>query len=996
MHSTRVAVTFDSCNEVGIVSRTYGQLLSLANELTSLLEKHGLQNQNIFGLYCHPGVNLPNWILGILQLPAAYAPLDPDSPPLLSVTVMDQCGLTYALVQSNILQRFQSTFFPHLCVEVCGLWHNQGLTLVKIQRKGLVPWSLDQGMQEQCGDGQVEEQQQQLAVMAERDAGPQGALAYILHTSGTTGSPKTVRVPHQCIMPNIQHLRDLFQVTPDDVVFMASPLTFDPSVVEMFLSLSSGACLLIVPSVIKKVSSRLARVLFQKHRTTVIQATPTLLGRFGGRVLRGLVLSGSSTLRVLALGGEPCPPLSVLRSWRAEGNSTRIFNLYGITEVSCWATCYELHLENMNLDSVPLGSALRDTVVEVRGEDGAVVTQGDGQIFIGGQRVCFLGTEMTVAKGTMRGTGDWVQVRDSHLYYLGRRDRLVKRHGQKLHLDALHQVLESLPQVEMCAVTLWEGKRVVAFVVPTSSSEDPVPSSGALKREILAGLSGLLPSHCVPDSILLLPELPLTSHGKVNMRKLLQVYERQRAPLISQDALGKRDTLRKHLQILWREALSFCDDVLVSEDSRFLLSGGDSIRSLRLCDDITAAVGVSMPGLLEVILNGSFSDLLCHVAMATFEMAPRALPPDHSSPPPAKKKLQDSSSPVTAKKKLPDPFSPVCLKRRPMEFVVVRRAGEVVEMPLQAIHLQNGEMVWERVLGGRIEASAAVTCCGSLIVIGCYDGQVYFLAVDTGKTHWAFGTGDAVKCSPVVDTQTGLVLVGSHDGHMYALDPEGQRCVWSRHCGGGAIFSSPCLHPSLRQLYVATLRGQLHCLCPETGALVWTYSSTAPFFSSPCCCDTVLCIGSVDGSIYGFSHTGHMMWQFPTSGPVFSSPCSLPASLANQTVFCGSHDGGVYCVRSCSGSLVWRFGAGAKVFSSPFLFEDLEWGSGGLVAVASTDGTLYILGAEDGELRASLSLPGEIFSSPVLWRRTLVVGCRNDYVYGIELTTSSQALPSQM
>ncbi|KAG9331887.1 hypothetical protein JZ751_016625 [Albula glossodonta] len=810
-------------------------------------------------------------------------------------------------------ERFQSTFFPHLHVEVCGVWHNQGLTLVKIQRKGLVPWSLDQGMQEQCGDGQVEEQQQQLAVMAERDAGRQGALAYILHTSGTTGSPKTVRVPHQCIMPNIQHLRDLFQVTPDDVVFMASPLTFDPSVVEMFLSLSSGACLLIVPS--------------HTHIT----------GAIWGACLAGL-------------GAE----------WlvHAAGAGTR------------------------NLDSVPLGSALRDTVVEVRGEDGAVVTQGDGQIFIGGQeRVCFLGTEMTVAKGTMRGTGDWVQVRDSHLYYLGRRDRLVKRHGQKLHLDALHQVLESLPQVEMCAVTLWEGKRVVAFVVPTSSSEDPVPSSGALKREILAGLSGLLPSHCVPDSILLLPELPLTSHGKVNMRKLLQVYERQRAPLISQDALGKRDTLRKHLQILWR-----------------------------------------------VILNGSFSDLLCHVAMATFEMAPLALPPDHSSPPPAKKKLQDSSSPppakkklqdssspVTAKKKLQDSSSPVCLKRRLMEFVVVRRAGEVVEMPhpissqgckqlprpnertdhttagplegvvggaevggqrsglrlrvrwrsdtgrcvdasavllvhhlggaepggavafvgshshrLQAIHLQSGEMVWERVLGGRIEASAAVTCCGSLIVIGCYDGQVYFLAVDTGKTHWAIGTGDAVKCSPVVDTQTGL----------------------------------------------------------DTGALVWTYSSTAPFFSSPCCCDTVLCIGSVDGSIYGFSHTGHMMWQFPTSGPVFSSPCSLPASLANQTVFCGSHDGGVYCVRSCSGSLVWRFGAGAKVFSSPFLFEDLEWGSGGLVAVASTDGTLYILGAEDGELRASLSLPGEIFSSPVLWRRTLVVGCRNDYVYGIELTTS--------
>ncbi|XP_064190072.1 beta-alanine-activating enzyme isoform X2 [Anguilla rostrata] len=1154
---------------------------------------------------------------------------------------MDQCGLKYAVIQSELLQRFHRTFSPHLLVEVCEVWQNQGLTLVKVQQEvgssqrseqqevgssqrseqqevgssqrceqqevgssqrceqqevessqssvqqevgssqrceqqevGSSQRSEQQEVgssqrceQQEVGSSQSSEQQEvgssqrieqqevgssqrseQQEVECEWDmlrqhgegrwhrAARQGLLAYVLHTSGTTGLPKIVRVPHKCIVPNVLHFRSLFQVTSEDVVFMASPLTFDPSVVEMFLSLSSGACLLIVPTVIKKVPDRLATVLFKHHRITILQATPTLVGRFGGCVLQRVVLCAASSLRILALGGEACPPVSVLRGWRGEGNSTRFFNLYGTTEVSCWATCYKLHLDTMSLGSVPLGSVLMGTVVEVRGEDGRVITCGEGQVFIGGEdRVCFLGDEVAVAKGTMRSTGDWVELRDSHLYYLGRRDRLVKRHGQRLHLDALHQVLQSLPQVEVCAVTLCEGHRLVAFVVPSSGDPTPsprgptpsprghTPSSGELQREILGMLSQLLPPYSIPDTIMLLPALPLTSHGKVNMGDLLQVYERQRAVLMSHDALGDRDTLRELLQKLWKEVLSLSADTPVAMDSHFLLSGGDSLRSLRLCDDITAAVGVALPGLLEVILSGSFADLLSHVVKAVFQKEGK----DDATPAPerfslAKRKQQDPPPTAQPRRKQPVSLSP--REKQWGGFTVVRRAGEVTEGPppsqqnqllnfhgntvsrtavpnqgtehthsrtavpnegtehthsrtavpnegtehthsrtagpnegtehthsrttrpsgraadecvvgvratafsalalrvqwqsdtgrcvdaspvllvtesggavayvgshshrLQAITLRGGQLLWERVLGGRLEASAAITACGSLIAIGCYDGQVYFLSVETGQTHWVFATRDSVKSSPAVDILTALVLVGSHDGHMYALDPEARCCRWSRHCGGGAIFSSPCLDPSLRQLYVATLRGELLCLKPENGTPLWTHSSAAPFFSSPCYSGTTICIGSVDQNIYGFSPSGNLLWRFTTDGPVFSSPCGMPTSLANQRVFCGSHDGSVYCLRSCDGALVWRFQAGQKVFSSPFLFHSSASQDECLVAVTATDGMLWILGAEDGEPRASVSLPGEIFSSPVLWGRTLVVGCRNDFVYGIELTAS--------
>lgn len=73
------------------------------------------------------------------------------------------------------------------------------------------------------------------------------------------------------------------------------------------------------------------------------------------------------------------------------------------------------------------------------------------------------------------------------------------------------------------------------------------------------------------------------------------------------------------------------------------------------------------------------------------------------------------------------------------------------------------------------------------------------------------------------------------------------------------------------------------------------------------------------------------------------------------------------------------------MYSSPFVFNGSPWDLRTLVAVASTDGTLWVLDGEQGTLKASFLLPGELFSSPVVWGHAIVVGCRNDYVYCLEL-----------
>ncbi|KAI3369008.1 hypothetical protein L3Q82_025980 [Scortum barcoo] len=1077
LHCGRTAVTFDGGPEGGgPVSLLYGDVAELSAELALTLRRKCSPNNGVIGLYCSDDVFTPVWILGILQSPAAYVPLDPEAPGLLSARVMKRCGLKYCAVKTDMLQL---------------------LPVAEHERR-----PEQTGAQTADGPGLC-------------DAAAHKELAYVLHTSGTTGLPKIVKVPHKCILPNILHLRSLFQMSADDVVFLASPLTFDPSVVDIFLALSSGAQLLIVPAVIKKMPVRLSQLLFKDHKTTV---TPTLLVRFGHRILTEEVLSSGSSLRVLALGGETCPSPALLRGWRHEDNKTQIYNIYGITEVSCWACSHRipeslLQSNDLTWSSVPLGTPLMDTVVEVRDEHGCVVTEGEGQVFIGGEdRVCLLDDEEAVVPGTMRATGDWVNVKDSQLWYLGRKDRLIKRHGKRVNLDSVQQLISGLPQVEACAVGLHEGFRLLAFVVASTSGDrkaappltsvqkraeqtasaehvEDIASSlnrhqgemggadGELSRLILSQLSLLLPSHSVPDTLVQVPALSLTPHGehrahshptemhwlsgsvivlfvflagKVDMKALMKIYQKQKKCL---DSLrGDVTKLKQTLQSLWQETLGLPEDATIEEKSNFLLSGGDSLKALHLCEDILTAVGATSAELLQVVLDGTFSDILDHVERVTL------MRPLQNSPSEAKKRPADAPSAAPVKRERKQSTA----TGETLAIKVIRRAGEVMEMKIrtpethsnvrtdargekdsskkqrddaldlslswssdtgrcvdaspvllvqeradqrsgvatttvfigshshriQALDLITGSLLWERVLGDRIEASAAVSHCGSLVVIGCYDGCVYFLCTASGEMRWIFEAGNAVKSSAAVDPLTGLVMVGSHDGHVYALNPKVQQCVWRRRCGGGAVFSSPYLHTSLRQLYVASLGGHLLCLNPDNGDVLWSHCRDVPFFSSPNGSSGHVVIGSVDGNICCFSNAGKLVWQFATKGPVFSSPC---VTADQQRVLCGSHDGCLYCLSCADGSLVWTFQTTAKVYSSPCVFDGSVVGRRGtLVAVASTDGTVWILDGEDGRTLASLTLPGELFSSPVVWEQHLVVGCRNDYVYCLKLTVKEE------
>lgn len=190
----------------------------------------------------------------------------------------------------------------------------------------------------------------------------QTQYSFIAMTSGSTGDPKQIEVPVQCIQPNISDLTRLFHITPSDIIYFSTPLTFDPSMVEILLACINGASLLIAPERVE--------VLFPKNKhnaITVWQTTPSKFFLHSNANIRDNILSANSALRILALGGEPMNGVKKLRELKDCNNKTRIFTLYGVTEMSCWACVAELDmLRSLTDKEIPLGNCLSQTDIVVQ------------------------------------------------------------------------------------------------------------------------------------------------------------------------------------------------------------------------------------------------------------------------------------------------------------------------------------------------------------------------------------------------------------------------------------------------------------------------------------------------------------------------------------------------------------------------------------------------------------------------------------------------------
>lgn len=230
--------------------------------------------------------------------------------------------------------------------------------------------------------------------------------------------------------------------------------------------------------------------------------------------------------------------------------------------------------------------------------------------------------------------------------------------------------------------------------------------------------------------------------------------------------------------IYQQDTLNLAVDVTVDEKSKFLFSGGDSLKALRLCEDILTAVGVTSPELLEVILDGTFSDIVNHVARARGILEHEN---SQSTPSQAKRRHVESTSQVLEKRVRKDWTAAESLQVEKQAVKVIRRGGEVIEMNIR--YTEDDKTVQNQLLGER-------ESCGE---------------ADLGLSlSWSSDTGRCVDASPVLLVQNradhrsdlfkATVFIGSHSHRIQALDVATGNLMWERVLGDRIEASAAVSH----------------------------------------------------------------------------------------------------------------------------------------------------------------------------------------------------------
>jgi amino acid adenylation domain-containing protein len=570
-HADRIAVE----GQTWLLS--YADLDRESARLAWLLREAGVEPGHLVPIFLERSPRFVVAMLAVLRCGAAYAPVDLASPPLRQSQILAQLNCPVVLVERTM--------------EVPGL---ERRTAVKIaQALGTeIASSLDGW-----------------------PATPNDAPLYAMFTSGSTGAPKGVLVPHQ----GVQRL----VVGADYAGFeagarwaMGSSLAFDASTLEIWGPLLNGGCIVVQEEALPALDT-LAQFLVER------QISDAWLTAALFNALVDDSLSALAGLRQLLIGGERISSAHV-RSCLAAHPSLRLINGYGPTENTTFTMCHRIVPADVALMTgggeaprgVPIGKPIRGTQALVVDEHGAELGDGfPGELLAGGQGVALgylhepvLTKERFIVRAGERWyrTGDRVQRRRDGVYeFLGRADRQVKIQGHRVELDEVERLLGEAPGVGNCAVLVQgdsaESRHLVAAYSGRGAAA--VPAIDVVRRH----LEQHLPPAMTPHVMHALAEMPLNLNGKVDRKALEQQLfgaarddESARSPLSSDS--------ERQLAKIWKRCLPGAARATLDGRSHFTKLGGTSVLALRVAAEVRAVCAREIAP-LEVLRHPVLADL---------------------------------------------------------------------------------------------------------------------------------------------------------------------------------------------------------------------------------------------------------------------------------------------------------------------------------------------------------------------------------------------------
>jgi len=598
----------------GDKSLTYARLNQKANQLAWELRKRGLMPNSFVAVIIDRSIEMVVGVMAILKAGGAYVPLEPYLPGARIITSLSSLN-----VESLLTNRLQLSMLAPLCEQLAGLKYVFCLDDMP-EEKGIIELFKNK---ELILPPQLESSPAENPLPA---AGPTD-IAYVIFTSGTTGTPKGVVLKHQPVINIIQWVNKTYSVNSSDKLLFIVSLSFDLSVYDIFGILASGAVIRLADNEEIKSPERLVEIIFNEGITFWDSAPAALqmLVPYLQNLTETDLNSIKSKVRLIFLSGDWIP-VAMPDILKQSFPGVTVISLGGATEAAIWSNFYPIDTVAPEWISIPYGKPIQNAKYYILDQFLNPTPIGvPGDLYIGGECLAsgyinddaltankFIHNPFTPGE-KMYKTGDLARwFPDGNMEFLGRLDNQVKIRGYRVELGDIESQLLKHDDIKEVLVTAREGNT-------EAKSDKYLCAYYVSPREFTANqladyLSVTLPEYMIPPYFVRLEKMPVTPNGKLD-RKALP------APaftLETQEYIAPSSQVEQRIVGIWSQLLGI-EKEKIGINANFFEMGGHSLNATVLIARLHKELNVKIP-LMEIFTKPTINALSQYIDGAVKEV----------------------------------------------------------------------------------------------------------------------------------------------------------------------------------------------------------------------------------------------------------------------------------------------------------------------------------------------------------------------------------------